>query len=322
LLLSDYFGSFVSYYNHFKKIGHDVKLVIGNDALLEGKWLKEHGIRGAVQSKYDIVLRQVEEFKPDVFFIGSMFDYYGKFLARVSKVTRNIFAWIACPYSENLDFTNIVCIISSAVDFVAKFRKNGLSAEVLDAAFDSDIIQLLDNNKTIDVSFIGGLSKKTHRWRVEGLEYVAKSGIDLKTFGYGLRRAILPFLSSPLQKRFGGELWGLEMYKTLNNSRVSLNFHIDVAKGFSGNMRLYEATGCGTLLMNENTPDLNRIFRVGKEVVVYNDFADLVKKINYYLAHDEERSDIARAGQKACIENHGYAQRIVDFEKILFKYAS
>lgn len=322
-LFKDYFGSFVSYYNHFKKIGHEVTLVVGNDSYLQNKWLKEHGVESAeIMNKKDIVLMQIQEFKPDVFFIGSMFEYYGDFLRRVSKITKNIFAWIACPYPKYIDFSYIKCVISSAEEYVKRFRDRRLNSEVLRAAFDTDIISFLDNEKTIDVSFIGSMSKRTHSRRVKGLEYVLKNGINLKTFGYGLKRSILPFMNSQLFKTYAGELWGIEMYRTLNNSKISLNFHIDVAKGFSGNMRLYEATGCGTLLMTENTPDLEDKFRVGKDIISYESFEDIVDKIKYYLSHEQELENIAKAGQKACIEKHGYDKRIIEFENILMKYCT
>lgn len=320
LLFDDYFGSYVSYYNHLKKRGHDTRLVIGNDTLLQNKWLVERGFKGTALSKYDVVLKQLEEFNPNVFFIGSMFDYYGRFLEKVSRITPNIFAWIACPYNDKLDLSHIRCIVSSNDEFVERFRKISMNSELLRVAFDSEIVPLLDNRKTIDVSFIGGLSKKTHGSRVEGLEFLLESGIDIKTFGYGLKRLLLPFGKASLWKSYGGERWGVEMYRTLNRSRISLNFHIDAAQGMSGNMRLFEATGCGTLLMTERAINLNELFREGTEVVAYDGLSDLVDKINYYLGHNAEREKIARAGQVACLERHSYATRILELENILRKY--
>jgi len=322
VLLRDYFGSFVSYKNYFERLGHEVELVIGNDFLLQNKWLSEHCLKTKAtnSNKKNVVLTQVKEFNPDVFFMGSMFPYYGNFLAEVSKVTKNIFTWIACPYPKNTDFSNIRCVISSVQEFVNQFRSKGLNSEVLEAAFDADITDYFDGQKTMDVSFVGGMVRKSHGRRVKGLEYVLNNGVDLVTYGYGLRSAFFPFRRSPLLRTYKGELWGMEMYKGLNNSRITLNFHIDVVNGWTGNMRLYEATGCGALLITENTSDLNQKFRIDEEVIVYDDFADLVNKIKYYVAHDNERESISKAGQKACFERHGYDKRIREFENILYKY--
>jgi hypothetical protein len=323
-LLDDYFGSFVSYYRHFKKLGHDARLIIGNDYKLQQKWINETklSLEPVEINKKEIVMKQIEDFQPDVFFMGSMFDYYGDFLKKVSGMTKNIFTWISCPHPENLDFSNIKCVISSAEKFVEKFRNKGLNSEVLKAAFDQDIVSRLDDKKTIDVSFIGGLSKKTHKKRVEGLEFLVNNGVNLTAFGYGLEKKRFPFYRNPLERNFRGELWGLEMYRTLNHSRISLNFHIDIVKGWSGNMRMFEAAGCGSLLMTENTHDISDFFIPGKEIVTYDDKRDLLDKINYYLDHEDEVNVITKNGQRACIDRHGYQIRIKEFENIINKYGN
>jgi spore maturation protein CgeB len=321
-LLKDYFSSNGSYRNYFNAIGHEAILVIGNDIALQNKWLKEHGVHIGNLSKQDALLLQIQEFKPDVFFLDSIFDYYGDFLYKVSQITKNIIVWIACPYPDDLNFSHIKCVLSSSDAFAEDFRKRGLASEVLKAAFDPAIKSFLDDRKTIDVSFIGCLSGTFHSRRVAGLEYLVRKGFDVKLFGYGLSKSFLPFRSSILLKNFFGDIWGIEMYRTLNWSKISLNFHIDVTGNMSGNMRLYEATGCGTLLMTENTPDLNDKFKDGEEVVSYDSLDDLIDKINYYLGHDAERERISRNGQKACLERHGYDKRIRDFERILFKHCS
>jgi spore maturation protein CgeB len=323
-LLRDYFGTDGSYRNYFRKIGHDATIVIGNDRRLQTKWLREHGIKTDFPDNREVVLLQIQEFQPDVFFISDIFKYTGDFLRKVSDTTGNIFAWIACPYPDDLDFSHIKCILSSSEAFVENFRKRGLASEVLKAAFDPAIKRFLEDSKTIEVSFIGGLSKTTHSRRVAGLEHLVRKGIDMKIFGYGLAKpkSFLSFLRPSLEKNFCGDIWGIEMYRTLNRSKISLNFHIDVGRNMNENMRLYEATGCGTLLMTENTPDLKDKFKDGEEVVSYDSFDDLIDKITYYLRHDAEREEISRNGQRACLERHGYDKRIRDFEKILFRYCS
>lgn len=89
----------------------------------------------------------------------------------------------------------------------------------------------------------------------------------------------------------------------------------------SDNIRLFEGTGCGFLLMTENAPNLHLLFEVGKELVAYDNLDDLAGKIRCYLQQDKERKSIALAGQKACIEKHGYGKRIIEFENIIKKYS-
>ncbi len=322
-LLADYFGSFGSYYNYFKKIGHDVCLIIGNDYQLQAKWLREQNINvtACKANKKKVVRMQIEAFNPDVFFIGSMFDYYGKFLKAVSGITRNIFAWIACPYPSDLDFSHIKCIISSHPGFVEKFRQKGLNSEWLKVAFDADIIRHLENRKTKGVVFVGGLSQKIHKNRVCALEYLAGQGLNLELYGYGLEKSIWPFRKSLLQPYYRSEVWGLNMYRLLNASKISLNFHIDVAGNTAGNMRMYEATGCNSLLITENYQWIDRLFKPDEEIITFKSHHDLCDKIIYYLTHDKEREEISKKGHLACLERHGYDKRIKEFEKILLSYS-
>ena len=56
------------------------------------------------------------------------------------------------------------------------------------------------------------------------------------------------------------------MYGVLAHRR-SLNRHIDVAEDHANNMRLYEATGVGTLLLTDAKHILSDLFAIGEEVV-------------------------------------------------------
>src|ERR1700690_1294566 len=240
VLLNDYFGPLVSYRNYFLRIGHEATIVIGNDSKLQTKWLREHGIKHYFEDKRETVLRQIQEFQPDVFYISHIFGYTGDFLRRVSDTTKNIIAWIDCPYPDDLDFSYVRCVLSSSDQFVENFRKRGLASEVLWPAFDSEIKRFLDDQKTIDVSFIGGLSKTTHGRRVAALENLVKKGVNLKIFGYGLDDPNPPYSQSILLNNFCGDAWGLDMYRVHNHSKIALNFNIEMAgnKNENGNCRL------------------------------------------------------------------------------------
>ena len=62
-------------------------------------------------------------------------------------------------------------------------------------------------------------------------------------------------------------------------------------------MRLYEATGVGSLLITDQKDNLGELFEVGKEVVAYSSIEEAAELIRYYLDHPDEASEIARAGQ-------------------------
>jgi hypothetical protein len=75
------------------------------------------------------------------------------------------------------------------------------------------------------------------------------------------------------------------------------------------NMRHFEITAAGGFMLCYPQPELANHFEVGKECAVFTDERDLLRKIEYFLSHPEERLEIAAAGQRRTLENHLYLNR-------------
>jgi len=60
----------------------------------------------------------------------------------------------------------------------------------------------------------------------------------------------------------------------------------------------------GGFMLTEYAPALEDYFEIDKEIVCFENAAEMVDKINYYLNHDEERRAIARAGWERAINEH------------------
>jgi glycosyltransferase involved in cell wall biosynthesis len=105
-----------------------------------------------------------------------------------------------------------------------------------------------------------------------------------------------------------------ELSRIYSQARIVFNITIngDV------NLRLFEGTACGALVLNDSTANgLPELFEVGRELVVYHDDQDLFEKIDYYLAHDAERSQIAQAGQQRTLRDHTFARRAQTLSALL-----
>jgi spore maturation protein CgeB len=85
-------------------------------------------------------------------------------------------------------------------------------------------------------------------------------------------------------------------------------------------MRLYEATGCGALLLTDAKDNLGDLFEVGKEVVAYRSGAEAAELVRHYLANSKERIAIARAGQQRTLATHSYRQRMAELVEILGRH--
>jgi spore maturation protein CgeB len=107
------------------------------------------------------------------------------------------------------------------------------------------------------------------------------------------------------------------MFRLLHAARISLNRHIAEAEGHANNMRLYEATGVGSLLLTDEGSNLAELFDPGTEVVTYTGVDDLVEKARHYLAHEDERRAIAAAGQARTLREHTYELRMRELRDLL-----
>lgn len=148
------------------------------------------------------------------------------------------------------------------------------------------------------------------------LEYLVEQS-NIRVFGYGADS--LPS-SSAIRQRHAGEVWGLEMYSALARSHITLNRHINVAENNANNMRLYEATGVGSLLLTDQKDNLHKLFDIDREIVTYASKEEAAEKVSYYLNHPDEAITIAKAGQARTLKDHTYQQRMKELVPIIKNY--
>jgi spore maturation protein CgeB len=336
-LLSHCMGTGAFYAENLERRGHRVTIVLVNDEVLEAKWARENGMRVVLPASLDtrvsknrylrrllqsqkwlvnILAERIREERPDVLFITGLIWCDSEFARKIRPFVRLIVGQIATSLPPEKYIRSYDLIVSSFPHFVDRFRSIGVASEYLKLGFEATILNRLETlPDRYDAVFVGGISG-AHSTGTATLEELAAK-TDLDVWGYGVE-TLLP--ESPLRRKFHGHSWGLDMYNVLHNSRLVVNRHVGVAENFANNLRLYESTGTGALLVTDEKDNLCEIFEVGKEVVSYGDTDDLVEKVRYYLGHEEERASIARAGQERTLRDHTYSQRMQDLEEIFEAY--
>jgi spore maturation protein CgeB len=216
---------------------------------------------------------------------------------------------IAATLPDDRDFSVYDLVISSLPNLVQWFGDRGQAAKVNRLAFEPSILEKLGPPppRDVDVSFVGSLSQ-VHTGRIQLLENIARH-VPLKVWGNGIET--LP-ASSQLHACYQGEAWGRDMYEVLRRSRITLNSHLDLAGEWANNMRLYEATGMGAMLLTDAKRNLAEIFVPGAEVATYRDQEECVAQIRRYLADEPARAAIAAAGQAKAIAVQNYAGRTAE----------
>ena len=182
-------------------------------------------------------------------------------------------------------------MLSCVDNFVEHFRSLGLRSERLRFAFEPSLLERLSGTApTISISFVGNVSM-SHASRMRWLEHVC---------GHASVQVWMPRTpglpdTSAITRHHHEAVWGLQMYEVLHRSSMTLNHHIDVAEAYAGNLRLFEATGVGTLLVTDWKKNLHEMFEPGKEVVTYRTPEECVELVRYYLDHEDERRAVAAA---------------------------
>lgn len=257
----------------------------------------------------------------DALIVDNAFPYHPEFLRtlKIYKVLRTTdgpaaaydrdFAYVHAydhvlfhspAYSEHLG-------MAEKLAYVGAKRADLWPLALFDVAFDQSKSeeQLFAQERPIDVVFIGALHfdkmpvlarlKKAlgRRFEMRGLTswkrnlyYNAKHG-----FPGWVRRA--PF----------------EAYVPLyQQAKIGINVHVR-GDYTVGNYRLFELPANGVMQISDGGENLNTFFDVGTEIVRHrND--DLIDKVRYYLAHDDERTAIARAGYRRVMRDHRFARRM------------
>lgn len=259
---------------------------------------------------------QVADFQPDVLYLQNLSVLDAEVLRGLGR-GRLVVGQIASEAPPERQLRAFDLLLTSFPHFVERFRSAGLASEYFRIGFDVRVLERLGDVQTrYGAVFIGGLGRTQHARGNDLLERAAaRAPIDV--WGYGLEGREP---ESPLVRRYRGEAWGTDMFRVLAQARIAVNRHIDVAEDNANNMRLYEATGVGSLLLTDAKRNLGELFDVGREVVAYRDEDELVEAIEHYLAHEDERSAIAAAGQRRTLRDHTYDVRMSELADILESY--
>jgi spore maturation protein CgeB len=103
-----------------------------------------------------------------------------------------------------------------------------------------------------------------------------------------------------------------------SESRISLGFlilgdsHRTLRPLRQVRLREFEATMAGAFYLTGWIEELADLYEIGKEIVCYRSRAEMVDLARWYLAHDEEREKVRRAGHARAQRDHTWQRRFED----------
>jgi len=191
----------------------------------------------------------------------------------------------------NLVLNSVVAPIRSQLRDIEKYIR-------LWSAFDPRVFYNANLKRDINVSFVG--LRNGHPDREEGISVLKAHGIEVYVSGGKEEKTRL----------------SVEEYAAIyRRSKIALNFCYHANGIFQLKGRVFEATSCGSMLMETENPETAKYFEPMIDYVPFSDNKDLVDKVRYYLAHDDEREEIAANGHRKVTEKYNcriFWQKVLD----------
>ena len=165
--------------------------------------------------------------------------------------------------------------------------------------------------------FIGHYEPETEA----GILALIDAGLPVTVYGHA------PWFASPHRAKLGDHLQpslGIEDYeRALKGARIGLCF-VSVLNYNQTASRSFEIPGSGTFLLAIRTDQHLECYEEGKEAEFFSGDDELVRKVKYYLEHEDEREAIAARGHARCVES-GYSWDAImarDWPKVRERFES
>lgn len=280
----------------------------GDDDVVQALWAKEQGLP-ANTSLERILLAQIEHHRTEVFYNMDPLRYGSDFVRKLPGCVRKSIGWRAAP-SPGADFAAYDLMLCNFPSILKNYQERGWKPAFFAPAHDPEMDRFaLNDDRPVDILFVGGYSRH-HRRRAVLLEQVAplsvKYEVNLHLDSSRLTRLaesalgrLMPLKShrrpEAIQVVARPPVFGIDLYRTLSKAKIVLNGAIDMAGEDRGNMRCFEAMGCGSALLSDvgNYPE----GMVSDETMLtWSNPEDALAKIAALLDDEIHRSQIARAG--------------------------
>lgn len=110
-----------------------------------------------------------------------------------------------------------------------------------------------------------------------------------------------------------------EMIKKFNESKITINPYGE-AKGFIiPNPRTFEIPASRSFQLTDARRDIDKFFKIGKEIIVYKNEIDFKELVDYYIDNNNERNEIAQRGYERVLNEHTMQHRLKEMLKIVNK---
>lgn len=304
--------------------------VITNASHLQTRWAQSRKLH--TSNPDEILMAQIEEFRPDVIYDNTRSNFTPAVRKQLKKKYPGLkfIAWDGLPVGSIDYFEGTDLLFSYLPYLAAKYEARGIKTAQIPFGFEPGVLSKIPAyTQRYSTTFIGSIEYNIHAKRIQFLKSIQKNyPIDMWVGKLNLKKVLLgmkqlrfkEIISSlGLKAKSHGSLFGLDYYKILQASDITLN--IQEHEG-AGNIRYVEATGCGTCLLTDWKPDILDYYTPDSEIVTYKTMDEAIDKIKYLLQHETERKKIALAGQQKTFQHFNMKSRALKFGQAINQLVS
>lgn len=237
-----------------------------------------------------------KKFSADVSFVGSLYterkQYYEEIAPKLSPYTKE--------YIDGL-------IRAQLQIYGTNFIEECLTPEITEEIQkESGICPYPDSVETLEYLFANFIINR-EATIIERKELLTMLGehFPIKLYTYNQNKAFSP---NGVQN-MGPADYFEEMPFIFKLSKINLNFTLRSIQ-HAIPLRVYDILEAGGFLLSNYQVDLARHFIPDEDFVYFEDRKDLVRKVDYYLKHDNERKAIAKNAHKKISEEHTFDVRV------------
>lgn len=109
-----------------------------------------------------------------------------------------------------------------------------------------------------------------------------------------------------------------EISQIYHNSKINLNLTLHCIES-GASQRVFDVMAAGGFLLSNYQPELEEMFVVGEEIVLFHSLQEMEEQVEYYLTHEEERKRIAKKGQQKVLHYHDLHSRMEQVMKLVME---
>lgn len=346
LLVNDCFAECDFIHPELQKFNVESKLVIYNDEKLQRKWKEEN----TYTTLFEILCGQIKEYKPDIIYFSDInvltINQYDR-LKELIPSTCKLIGWHFTIVNNSLKklFSCFDQIYTGSKYIQSLLKPYCKNVQLLYHGFAPGILsKVLSTPRANKLVFPGSIfiGEKIHNNRIDMFGQLYKQNIPCDFYGniYGsfvphtfkqYAKWLLIF-NKPSKNRIETEkkllqsikpsVFGLDYYNVINSYNICINQHAAIAGTGSGNMRMFEATGMGICLLTDYREENIDLFKCDEEIVVYNNYDELVDKAKYLINNPIKAQEIAKNGQNKTLNKYSYKQKAEKMNEYILELLS